>query len=107
MRLADGFNVLGQSEKAAALYQSLLADFPDAPLLQENLRAKLTDIYLRGKDRKRAVEQLEVITLARNQGLVVHFERPGGPLCIHDGRGQILRRSPSTPSAKAWLMTRS
>lgn len=52
-------------------------------------------------------EQLEVIALARNQGLVVHFERPGGPLCIHDGRGQILRRSPSTPSAKAWLMTRS
>lgn len=54
-----------------------------------------------------AAEQLEIVTLARQQGLVVHFERPGGPLCIHDGRGAILRRSPSMPSARAWLLSRT
>ncbi len=73
VRLADGFNVLGQPDKAANLYQSLLADFPDAPLLQENLRAKLTDIYLRGKDRQKAVEQLEVITKADPGNLQAHY----------------------------------
>jgi len=61
IRLADGFNELGQSERAAQLYQALLEDYPQAPMLQENIRAKLTDIYLRGKDRDRALEQLEVI----------------------------------------------
>lgn len=73
VRLADGFNVLGQSEKAEALYQSLLAEFPDAPLLQENIRAKLTDIYLRGKDRKKAIEQLEVIVTGDPGNLQAHY----------------------------------
>ena len=73
VRLADGFNVLGQPEKAAKLYQELLTDFPQAPMLQENLRAKLTDIYLRGKDRKRAVEQLEVIAQSDPMNLQAHY----------------------------------
>lgn len=73
IRLADGFNVLGQPDKAAKLYQDLLADFPQAPLLQENLRAKLTDIYLRGKDRKRAIEQLEAITKSDSMNLQAHY----------------------------------
>ena len=73
IRLADGFNVLAQPEKAAKLYQDLLADFPQAPMLQENLRAKLTDIYLRGKDRKHAIEQLEVITKSDPMNLQAHY----------------------------------
>ena len=73
IRLADGFNLLGQPDKAAKLYQDLLTDFPQAPMLQENLRAKLTDIYLRGKDRKRAIEQLEAITQTDPMNLQAHY----------------------------------
>jgi tetratricopeptide (TPR) repeat protein len=61
LKLADGFNVLGNSEKAAALYHELLERLPNLPILRESVRAKLTDIYLRHEDRTRAVEQLEEI----------------------------------------------
>lgn len=73
IRLADGFNVLGDADKAAKLYQALLQDYPQAPMLQENLRAKLTDIYLRGKDRKRAIEQLELITKSDPMNVQAHY----------------------------------
>jgi tetratricopeptide (TPR) repeat protein len=73
IRLADGFNVLGERDAAAKLYESLLTDFPQAPVLQENLRAKLTDIYLRGKDPKRAVEQLEMILKRDALNVQAHY----------------------------------
>jgi tetratricopeptide (TPR) repeat protein len=61
LRLADGFNLAGASDKAAKLYLELLKKLPNLPLLRERVRAKLTEIYMRGSDRKRAVEQLESI----------------------------------------------
>jgi tetratricopeptide (TPR) repeat protein len=61
LRLADGFNLLGDSAKAAELYLELLKNLPDVPVIREHVHAKLTDIYLRGEDRKLAVEQLEAI----------------------------------------------
>jgi tetratricopeptide (TPR) repeat protein len=61
LRLADGFNSVGKPERAAELYQALLVDYPQMPEFQDQLRAKLTDIYLRGKDRQKAVAQLEAI----------------------------------------------
>jgi tetratricopeptide (TPR) repeat protein len=61
LRLADGFNLLGDPAKAAELYLDLLKTMPEAPLIRERVHAKLTDIYLRGQDRKRAVEQLQAI----------------------------------------------
>lgn len=73
IRLADGFNLLGQSDQAAALYQQLLVDYPQAPMLQETLRAKLTDIYLRGQDRQRAIEQLEIITRDDPMNVQAHY----------------------------------
>ncbi|MEY4385176.1 MAG: hypothetical protein RLY20_459 [Verrucomicrobiota bacterium] len=73
VRLADGFNVVGEREKAAKLYQALLSDFPQATTLQENLRAKLTDLYLRGKDPKHAVEQLELITKSDPLNVQAHY----------------------------------
>jgi tetratricopeptide (TPR) repeat protein len=73
LRLADGFNLLGESDKAVSLYQSLLNDYPQAPMLQENLRAKLTDVYLRGRDRKRALEQLEAIVRADPMNAQAHY----------------------------------
>jgi tetratricopeptide (TPR) repeat protein len=73
IRLADGLTLLGQPERAAAIYQQLLVDYPQAPFLQETLRAKLTDIYLRGKDRKRAIEQLVIITRDDPMNMQAHY----------------------------------
>ncbi len=61
LKLADGFNLLGDSTKAAALYLEVLKNPPDLPLIEERVRANLTAIYLRGSDHKRAVEQLQAI----------------------------------------------
>lgn len=61
LRLADGLNMLGKSDEAAKIYQEVLKQLPDMPFLKEGVRSKLTDIYLRGKDRQRAAEQLESI----------------------------------------------
>src|SRR5258706_3424695 len=61
LKLADGFNLLGDSARAAELYLELLKKLPDVPLIRERLHAKLTDIYLRGEDRKLAIGQLEAI----------------------------------------------
>jgi tetratricopeptide (TPR) repeat protein len=61
LKLADGFNLLGESAKAAELYLEVLKHPPDLPLVEERVRANLTDIYLRGSDHKRATEQLEAI----------------------------------------------
>ncbi len=59
--LADDFNQLGDPMKAAQLYLQLLKDLPDALPIRDGLHAKLTEIYLRGKDSKRAIGQLEAI----------------------------------------------
>jgi tetratricopeptide (TPR) repeat protein len=61
LRLADGFNLLGESERAAQLYLKVLKDPPDLPLVQERIRANLAEIYLRSSDHKRAAEQLQAI----------------------------------------------
>jgi len=61
LKLADGFNLLGESNKAAQLYLEVLKQPPELPLVQERVRAILTDIYLRGSDHKRATEQLQAI----------------------------------------------
>ena len=61
LKLADGFNLLGESAKAAELYLEVLKHPPDLPLVEERVRANLADIYLRGSDHQRATEQLEAI----------------------------------------------
>jgi tetratricopeptide (TPR) repeat protein len=61
VRLADGFNLLGQSQRAAQVYLDLLNKLPDVPMLRERVHAKLADIYFQGKDRKKAIEQLEAV----------------------------------------------
>ena len=61
LKLADGFNLLGESAKAAQLYLEVLKHPPDLPLVEERVRANLADIYLRGSDHKRATEQLQAI----------------------------------------------
>jgi tetratricopeptide (TPR) repeat protein len=61
LKLADSFNLLGDSSRAAQLYLDLLKRLPDAPTVRERVRANLADIYLRGSDHKLATEQLEAI----------------------------------------------
>ena len=61
LRLGDGFNLLGESAKAAEFYLEVLKQPPDLPMVEERVRANLTTIYLRGSDRKGASEQLEAI----------------------------------------------
>ena len=61
LKLADGFNLLGDSAKAAQLYLEVLKHPPDLPLIEERIHANLTTIYLRGSDHKRAIEQLQAI----------------------------------------------
>jgi tetratricopeptide (TPR) repeat protein len=61
LKLADGFNLLGDSARAAQAYLEVLKHPPDLPLIEERIRANLTAIYLRGSDHQRAVEQLQAI----------------------------------------------
>ena len=61
LKLADGFNLLGETAKAAELYLEVLKHPPELPLVEERVRANLAEIYLHGSDHKRATEQLEAI----------------------------------------------
>lgn len=61
LRLADAYNALGDTAKAAQIYLDLLKKLPDMPPIRDRIHAKLTDIYLRSKDPKHAAEQLEAI----------------------------------------------
>jgi tetratricopeptide (TPR) repeat protein len=61
LQLAEDLNAQGDSEKAAQIYLELLKKLPDIPMIRERVHARLTDIYLRSQDHKRAMEQLESI----------------------------------------------
>jgi tetratricopeptide (TPR) repeat protein len=61
LKLADGFNLLGDARKAIQLYLELLQKLPDLPVVRERVRSKLTDLYLRSSDRQGAIDQLEGI----------------------------------------------
>jgi tetratricopeptide (TPR) repeat protein len=61
LKLADGMNLLGDAERASQLYLELLKKLPDVPLARERVHAKLAEIYLRTKDRSKALEQLQAL----------------------------------------------
>jgi tetratricopeptide (TPR) repeat protein len=73
LRLADAFNMLNEEDEAARIYQQALKDLPDLPGLRENIRAKLAEIYLRGRDHKRAIEQLEGLALENPADARVYY----------------------------------
>jgi len=73
LKLADGFNLLGDSAKAAQLYLEVLKQPPDVPMIEERVRANLTNIYLRASDRKRAAEQLQAILRDEPTNPEVHY----------------------------------
>ena len=64
LTLADSFNLLGDTSKAAEIFLDLLNRLPDVQVfseLRERVHAKLMAIYLRAADHQHAVEQLEAI----------------------------------------------
>ncbi len=61
LKLADGFNQLGDSTRAIELYASLLEEVKPNPSLHTVVRSKLADLYLRTRDRIHAAEQLEAM----------------------------------------------
>ncbi len=73
LKLADGFNLLGESAKAAQLYLEVLKQPPDVPMVAERVRATLTNIYLRASDHKRATEQLQAILREDPTNPQVHY----------------------------------
>ncbi len=61
LKLADGLNLFGDSEKAATAYLELVNQPNLAPAMRELLRTKLADLYLRTRDPQKATAQLEAI----------------------------------------------
>jgi len=61
LKLADGLNLFGDTEKAADAYLDLVNQSTLSPTLRELLRTKLADIYLRSSNPQRAASQLEAI----------------------------------------------
>ncbi len=61
LRLADGLYHLGETQRATKLYLSLVEQFEEIPLVRDNIRSRLADIYLRGDDPQAARTQLEAI----------------------------------------------
>jgi tetratricopeptide (TPR) repeat protein len=64
LAMADHFNALGESKRAALIYLEALKNLPDIPNLRERIHARLTDIYLRNEDHQAAAEQLKAIMRA-------------------------------------------
>jgi tetratricopeptide (TPR) repeat protein len=61
MRMADGFSLLGDSKKAAAMYQDLLKRLGDMPLVKDRIHAKLASIYMQGSDHQQAIQELTAL----------------------------------------------
>jgi tetratricopeptide (TPR) repeat protein len=75
LKLADGYILLGASERAARIYQELLKTLPDAPQVRQRIHARLADIYLRSSDSKHAAEHLR----------------------------EVIKNEPTNPQANYWL----
>jgi len=84
LKLADSFNLLGDSDEAAKLYLEVLKHPPDLPLIEERVRANLAEIYLRNSDHKRAAEQLQAILRDDPTNPQAYFYL--GRLALEDGK---------------------
>jgi len=67
LKLADELILVGDKEGAVKFYMEVINQHDASLALKEVLRAKLVDIFLRDKDNRRAIEQLNAI-LADNPG---------------------------------------
>jgi tetratricopeptide (TPR) repeat protein len=109
LKLADGLNLLGESDKAAVLYLEVLKQPPELPMVEERVRALLTNIYLRASDRKRATEQLQAMLRDDPTNPQVHYYL--GRLALEDKKpaeaadhlGKALLVSPELETAYYFL----
>jgi tetratricopeptide (TPR) repeat protein len=84
LKLAEGFALLGETEKAAQWYLEILEHgAPSAPL-RDILRAKLAEIFLRSADRGRAREQLVAIVREHPANAGAHYFL--GAIAVEDQR---------------------
>lgn len=61
MKLADAYAALGATTNAAKIYLGLINNYSEIPLLRNEVRLKLAEIYLQGQDSTNAAEQLKAI----------------------------------------------
>lgn len=111
LKLADGYYLLGETDKAARAYLEFLEREQVTPTLREVLRTKLADIYLRQSDRTRAIEQLTNLVRENpaNAGAYYFF----GALALQEKRWedaitslqQALKLRPDFESAQLDLTT--
>jgi tetratricopeptide (TPR) repeat protein len=73
LKLAEGFNLLGETSQAAQWYLKILEGGEPSPPLRDILRAKLADIFLRGDDRLRAAEQLAALVRDNPANAGAHY----------------------------------
>jgi tetratricopeptide (TPR) repeat protein len=73
LRLADGLYALGEVKRATQLYLPLLEQIGDLPLVRDNVRSKLADIYLRGDNHQAARAQLEAIVRDDPSNAQAHY----------------------------------
>ncbi|HWQ93418.1 MAG TPA: tetratricopeptide repeat protein, partial [Clostridia bacterium] len=73
LKIADGYSMLKESQKAAQIYLELLKTLPDVPVVREHVHAKLADIYLRASDSVRAMEQLQALAKEDPSNPQVHY----------------------------------
>lgn len=73
LKLADGYYLLGETDKAARAYLDFLEHEQVSSALRDVLRVKLTDIYLRKSDRARAVEQLTAMVRENPANAGAHY----------------------------------
>ena len=60
-RLADNYNLFGDSKTAAEIYLALIEEYSDESGMRDFLRERLTNIYLNGSEKEKAAGQLEAI----------------------------------------------
>lgn len=61
LKLADDYNLMGDSTNAIKVYVELLDRYGDLPALRDEIRPKLADIYVNSHNPAKAMEQLEAI----------------------------------------------
>ncbi|MBC8001909.1 MAG: tetratricopeptide repeat protein, partial [Opitutaceae bacterium] len=60
-RLADNYNLFGDSKTAAEIYLGLIEEYSEESGMRDFLRERLTNVYLGGSEKEKASEQLEAI----------------------------------------------
>jgi tetratricopeptide (TPR) repeat protein len=73
LQLAEALYAIADYTGAAALYLELLRNLPDVPVIREKVRARLTEIYLRGENREKATEQLRAMIKEDPANPLAHY----------------------------------